>query len=481
MDESELQTLLREGIAAAKAAQQEPESPEKPPQKRIYRLGAAQVSQRERARQLLLQVIEIDETNILAWLWLSTVLDDLEEKKVCLENVLTLDPTHKAALAGLARLDQLARLPQPEPKPAQAPLKSPSQAKAAIPQPQSTSPLSKSPVNQAKSAPQKSSGIACPFCRQTISAMMTTCSRCQLPLVMNCSVCGAAVDIEQKTCSQCNHSMGDYRQGVTYFAKLAAAYQEHEHYPDALKAWQAIETLNPDYPQLHLHLGEAQLGLGRPDRATISFQRALKEDPDSPEVHFAMGELLRHRGEIQEAYLHYLKITQLDPRHGMAWLRLGQLYEKARRRQEAIQAYKRADELLPSSSAENRLARQQLEQLQPSLPVRMATGWPEFIRQMTGPILICIIAALLDSGLRPWWIHWTGWLALLMAAVGTFLWISGDSLPRNPLIRLVLGEAGLSSTKLRLPISLLGLFCWFFAFGLIVLPIGQSFPKPPES
>ena len=132
--------------------------------------------------------------------------------------------------------------------------------------------------------------------------MATTCSYCQLPLVMNCPICSAAVDIEQKTCSQCNHSMGNYRQGVTYFAKLAAAYQEHEHYPDALKAWQAVETLNPDYPQLHLHLGQAQLGLGRPDRATISFQRALKEDPDSPEVHFAMGELLRQRGERQEAF-----------------------------------------------------------------------------------------------------------------------------------------------------------------------------------
>ena len=103
MDEPDLQILLREGIAAAKAAQQEPESPDKPPQKRIYRLGAAKVSQRERARQLLLQVIELDETNILAWLWLSTVLDDLEEKKVCLENVLTLDPTHKAARPGPAR------------------------------------------------------------------------------------------------------------------------------------------------------------------------------------------------------------------------------------------------------------------------------------------------------------------------------------------------------------------------------------------
>ena len=168
MTEPDLQILLHEGIAAAKAAQQEPESPEKPPQKRIYRLGTAKVSQRERARQILLRVTELDETNILAWLWLSTVLDDVEQQKVCLENVLTLDPTHKAAMAGLAQLDQLARLPKPEPKPVQ-PAKPPSQDKA-IPQPASFPLALKSQYHPGQTGPPKSSGIACPFCQQATSA-----------------------------------------------------------------------------------------------------------------------------------------------------------------------------------------------------------------------------------------------------------------------------------------------------------------------
>jgi len=70
--------LLREGIAAAKSGQ------------------------RERAYDLLMQVVEADEENILAWLWLSGVVDSLDDREICLENVLALDPTNATAREGLA-------------------------------------------------------------------------------------------------------------------------------------------------------------------------------------------------------------------------------------------------------------------------------------------------------------------------------------------------------------------------------------------
>lgn len=107
MGESSIQALLREGIAAAKLAQQNSASTDAASSQRIRRLPAVEVNQRERARALLLQVVELDERNIPAWLWLSTVVDRPEEKQTCLENVLTLDPNNKHALAGLARLGEL--------------------------------------------------------------------------------------------------------------------------------------------------------------------------------------------------------------------------------------------------------------------------------------------------------------------------------------------------------------------------------------
>ncbi len=74
--------MLNEGIAAAKSGQ------------------AAQ------ARDLLMQVVEADENNEAAWLWLSGVVESLEDRQVCLENVLALNPNSVAAQKGLAWLDQ---------------------------------------------------------------------------------------------------------------------------------------------------------------------------------------------------------------------------------------------------------------------------------------------------------------------------------------------------------------------------------------
>ena len=69
--------LLRQGIAYAKAGR------------------------RQEARDLLLQVVELDEQNESAWLWLSGVVDSDDDKTVALENVLALNPNNEWAKRGL--------------------------------------------------------------------------------------------------------------------------------------------------------------------------------------------------------------------------------------------------------------------------------------------------------------------------------------------------------------------------------------------
>jgi tetratricopeptide (TPR) repeat protein len=69
--------LLREGISAGKSGQ------------------------RDRARELLMRVVEQDQENVQAWLWLSGVVDDLDDQQICLENVLALDPDNDIARRGL--------------------------------------------------------------------------------------------------------------------------------------------------------------------------------------------------------------------------------------------------------------------------------------------------------------------------------------------------------------------------------------------
>ncbi len=93
MTTTDVSSWLQEGIAAAKAGEQ------------------------ARARGLLQQVVEADENNLQAWLWLSGVVTTLEDREVCLENVLTLDPANEKARQGLAWVrEQIAATPEIEPE-----------------------------------------------------------------------------------------------------------------------------------------------------------------------------------------------------------------------------------------------------------------------------------------------------------------------------------------------------------------------------
>jgi Flp pilus assembly protein TadD len=67
-------------------------------------IALAKAGQREEARTILMQVVEQDERNESAWLWLSGVVDSDDDKAVALENVLTLNPDNEWAKRGLQML-----------------------------------------------------------------------------------------------------------------------------------------------------------------------------------------------------------------------------------------------------------------------------------------------------------------------------------------------------------------------------------------
>ena len=58
----------------------------------------------EEARELLYQVIDLDERNEKAWLWLGGVVEGIDERIICLENVVAINPHHELASQGLRYL-----------------------------------------------------------------------------------------------------------------------------------------------------------------------------------------------------------------------------------------------------------------------------------------------------------------------------------------------------------------------------------------
>ena len=67
-------------------------------------IAAAKAGRNEQARDLLLRVIEENDRSEQAWLWLSGVVDSEEDRLVCLENVITLNPDNVQARAGIGVL-----------------------------------------------------------------------------------------------------------------------------------------------------------------------------------------------------------------------------------------------------------------------------------------------------------------------------------------------------------------------------------------
>lgn len=68
--------------------------------------SAAQDGNLEMARNYLQAAVDLDRTNPMAWLWLAGVLEEPNQVRNALEQVLILDPGNQRAEQGLAQLNQ---------------------------------------------------------------------------------------------------------------------------------------------------------------------------------------------------------------------------------------------------------------------------------------------------------------------------------------------------------------------------------------
>jgi hypothetical protein len=67
-------------------------------------IAALNAGRKAEARRLLMQVIQQDERNEMGWLWLSGAVDTDDDRRICLENVLAINPNNGIARRGLESL-----------------------------------------------------------------------------------------------------------------------------------------------------------------------------------------------------------------------------------------------------------------------------------------------------------------------------------------------------------------------------------------
>ncbi len=68
-------------------------------------IEAAREGKKAEAKELFQQVVDQDDKNEKAWMWLASVVETDEERRVCLSNVLFINPNNERAQEAMAKLD----------------------------------------------------------------------------------------------------------------------------------------------------------------------------------------------------------------------------------------------------------------------------------------------------------------------------------------------------------------------------------------
>jgi tetratricopeptide (TPR) repeat protein len=413
----------------------------------VSSIAAARAKKRRQAREYLIKVTELDKGNEQAWLWLSGVMDDLEDQKICLENVLAINPQNAHARAGLQWLEKLM-------------------AASAAPSPDPSAP--------------------CPFCGGQNSFTTSTCRHCGQSLLVTCPGCEEYVDLEERECPRCETVLGDVHDEVNYRAGLATAYLSKDKPRLALEAWQRVFDLDPSYPNIQAHLADAYRATGAISEAIEAYSQAIRADPENDQLrlklarlyrsigslskaveeynlalslsprsaalHYELGTLYRDNKDYKRAFRAFKKAVECDSSHAEAHFQLGQLYEIVGREDRAVKAYARALALSPPQAEK---VRKQLHKLRPPIPVELANGWLETSRQMAKIMVAYVLIALLQAGLKLSQMPALSWFALLVAAFGSYSLVCALSTPRSPLLQSLLSERGIDSPGLRWAVGLL--------------------------
>jgi tetratricopeptide (TPR) repeat protein len=434
----EVNSLLQRGIAAAKAGQ------------------------KQEARQVLLRVTELDEENEQAWLWLSAAVESIEERRICLENVLTINPHNRHAQSGLHWLDQQA-----------------------------------SPILNVQER--------CPRCGEAVPPSGTDCRSCGQVLIVACPACGHYVDARQRACPECGEGLGDYGDGGYYHLALAQAYLAHHRGERVEEAVARAIAEAPDDAQVLGGVAAVYKELGQDERAIATYKRAIESDPsdsalyarlgtiylqrqmlaeardmyeraaeqadDDPEILFELAQLqLEQEGETQETLDLLKKTTSLAPDHAEGHILLGDVYLARGQGAYAVRHYRRACELTEPHTALGREARHRLTKWgEDPRPKQDSQGWAETLRRIGGLMLIPVLAALANAGLVPWHMKLAAWVALVMASAGAYLWVCATDVPLNPGMQAAFGPKGIQGLEQKALIGIPGAVLWGVGMTMILL------------
>ena len=374
------------------------------------------------ARRLLIQVVDLDEENEQGWLWLSGVVETAEDQRLCLENVLALNPNNRHAQAGLEHLAQT----EPTPSFAQ------------------------------EQAPMAEALDLCPRCEQPISSAASECPHCWLPLIVTCPSCGQYNEVQLTSCANCGQAQGDFRQGTAYYLSLAQAYLDGRKSDRAEEIMDRALKEAPEDAQTFESVAALYEQIGRTDKAISVYQQAIELAPKNPDPYARLGALYGQQLKLADARAMYEQAAKLagpepailvelaalnlqegqpkpaqdllskalkkEPGNARAHLLMGDAFMGQHNREQAYRHYSQAVQMSDPSSAIRLQAEQKLTGMQSAarhqVEARQAYAGREGPRQAKSrsrPGCLTIYAILLGLG------GFSSALVLLLMGAGVLL------------------------------------------------------------
>jgi len=112
---------------------------------------------------------------------------------------------------------------------------------------------------------------------------------------------------------------------------LGLVQLELKNYVEADRAFRRALAVNPNHPEYHTNLGDANFYQGIPALAISEYEAALKADTASLEVYYHWAEACLELKDYQCAIDKLKIVLEKDSTHAPAWMRAGTIYYKAAR------------------------------------------------------------------------------------------------------------------------------------------------------
>lgn len=124
----------------------------------------------------------------------------------------------------------------------------------------------------------------------------------------------------------------------------------------AIFSYEKALKLDPDSARTHFNLGNAQRDSGKTEAAKTSYNHALAINPGYTAVHNNLGNLLLSTGDVENAHSHFKQALKAQPNNEQAHNNMGSVLKELGRYDDAISSYHKALELRPDfAEAHNNL------------------------------------------------------------------------------------------------------------------------------